>query len=376
MARILKQLELGIRRIYLRQSQRPFTGELISRPQNILGLTSPRILLLRQDRLGDVICSTPILDALRHHFPHARIDMLLSRNNIQLAGVVSHWCQHIWCYEKSLASFFRLRHQLRRQRYDVAIDLMDNPSATSTMFLRSLGAPIRIGIMKENAWVYTHCVPLLERSKYHYVERIAQLLLPFGIDPTSIALDLRFPLTTAQLTDAGEEALDLSKHPERNGFILIHLSTRHQTHQWGWQNYSALIKKIRHLYPSVTIALGASNEHGAIARQLAQETGAFALPPLTFEQYAALLHYAKLLISPDTAIIHVAAALKVPAVVLYHQHDPALLPWYPYRSPYRALIARKAGTIAIIPPEAVLAAATELLSGKGAPYGERIFAAA
>lgn len=375
MTMILKRLELSIRSIYLRQSKRPFKGELITSPQNIVAASSPRILLLRQDRLGDVLCSTPVLDALRRHFPYARIDMLLSRNNIQLAGVISHWCHHIWCYEKSFASFIHLRRQLRRQRYDVVIDLMDNPSATSTMFLRTLATPIRIGIAKENAWVYTHCVPLLDRSQYHYVERIAQLLLPFGIDPRTISLDLHFPLTKDQLAQAAG-ALDLIHHPERNGFILIHLSSRHTTYQWGWKNYAALINKLLQQYPSLAVGLGASKEHHAIARQLAQETGAFALPVLPFDQYAALLRYAKLLISPDTSIIHVAAALKVPAVVLYHQHDPALLPWYPYRSPYRALIARKTGTIAVIPPEAVLTAASELLSDKYAPYGERIFAAA
>lgn len=370
----LKRIEHAIRRQYLLRSQRPFTGVLLESPQNLVRASAPRILVLRQDRIGDVLCSTPILEALRNAFPRAQLDILLSTNNIALSNVVRHWCNRIWCYQKTLPSFVQTSFAIRHSRYDVMLDLMDNPSTTSTLFLRIAKAPIRIGIFKQNAWVYTHCVPLLDRSQYHYVERIAQLLMPFGIDPQTVPLDLHFPIGSDLIAAAADD-LVLERYPTRTGFIMLHVSTRHTPLQWSWSHYATVIAELRQRFPDIAIGLGAAPDDRATASALAEQHGAFVLPTRPFHHYAAFLHFARLLISPDTSVVHVAAALKIPAVVLYHRGDDALLPWYPYRSPYRALVARCTGTVNVIPPAAVIDAATELLLNQTPPQAERIFAA-
>ncbi|MCX8050580.1 MAG: hypothetical protein N3B17_01615 [Chlorobi bacterium] len=373
MKHVLKRAELLIRRRFIEHSRKPFTGKLVQSPAPIVNTPTPRILLLRQDRLGDVICSTPVLHALREHFPRGRLDVLLSRNNIALANLVQNWCDRVWCYDKTLVSFLRLRRELRRQRYDVVVDLMDNPSTTSTLFLREIGSPIRIGIVKDNAWVYTHCVPLLDRSRIHYVERIAQLLLPFGIDPMQCSLKLRYPLSTTDVAEAAS-ALDLQRCPERVGFVFVHISTRHAPLQWGWERYCMAIAELRAQMPELAIGIGSSSDDRTAAEEIAHRTGAFVLPMLPFHRYAALMHFARLLVSPDTAIVHVAAAMNVPSVVLYHQGNPALMPWYPYGAPYRALVVREHESVAAVSPDVVVEAAQELLSGKEPSHMERIFA--
>ncbi len=368
----LKKLELRIRQFYLRQSQRPFRGELVTSARNVLPTATPRILLLRQDRIGDVLCSTPIFEMLRRAFPHAQMDIVLSNNNIALADVVRHWCDRVWCYAKTVASFLHLRRILRRMHYDVVVDLMDNPSTTSTLLLGATNAPFRFGIFKENAWAYTHCVPLLDRSRYHYVERIAQLLLPFGIDPASVALDLRYPLSQSDITQAACD-LGLPEHPERCGFVFIHTSTRHQSLQWEWGRYRELVLMLHEQFPSLAVGIGGTSDDADAISAIASQCGAFVLPTLPFHRYGAMLYYARLLITPDTSIVHVAAALKVPAVVLFHRGDERFLPWYPYRSPYRALVSN--GSVNAIAASDVHAAACELLAENSAPTGERIFAA-
>lgn len=367
----IKEFELRIRRFYLRLGERPFRGELITSARNILSTERPRILFLRQDRIGDVLCSTPILATLRSTFPHARIDIVLSRNNIAVADIVRHWCDHIWCYGKSVASFLHMRRALRRMHYDVVVDLMDNPSTTSTMLVGATNAPFRFGIFKENAWAYTHCVPLLDRSRYHYVDRIAQLLLPFGIDPASTRLELYYPLSKADIATAACD-LNLTEHPERSGFVMIHVSTQHKPLQWEWSRYSELVQLLGEHFPSMAIGIGGAKEDADAIATVASRSGAFILPSVPFHRYAGMLSFARLLITPDTSIVHVAAALNVPAVVLYHRGDERLLPWYPYRSPYRALLTR--GSINAIAPSDVMTAVTELLADGAPSTGERIFA--
>src|SRR5436190_24136822 len=78
--KFLKPPELAVRRLTLKwiSAKRP------QQLQSELPLQlppKPKILLLRQDRLGDAIISTPLIVALREKFPNAELMMLLGTNN-------------------------------------------------------------------------------------------------------------------------------------------------------------------------------------------------------------------------------------------------------------------------------------------------------
>ena len=76
---ILKRIELAFRRIML-----VVTGKLVRRsrqPEKSLDFNRSKILFVRQDRIGDVLVSTPLLTAVKRHYPGAIVDVLLSTNN-------------------------------------------------------------------------------------------------------------------------------------------------------------------------------------------------------------------------------------------------------------------------------------------------------
>src|SRR6266702_3855631 len=159
--RALKPLEHYLRRRFLAATDRPFGGAFVTAPQDVLALGhAPRMLLLRQDRIGDVLVSVPVIRALRHDYPDARIDMLFSRTNFGVRQAVEPYIDRAWRYDKSPARALGLWWALRRARYDVVVDLMDNPSANSHLVARAC------------------------------VARIAKLLLPFGIDSAKVPHDL------------------------------------------------------------------------------------------------------------------------------------------------------------------------------------------
>src|SRR5207244_4878812 len=117
---------------------------------------------------------------------------------------VQSYLDRAWRYHKTPASALRLIHAFRGARYDAVVDLMDNPSANSQLVARACGARYRVGIRHARAGHYTHAVPLLDQQRVHIVERIAQLLLPFGIDPAKVPLDLEYRLSDADRTRARE----------------------------------------------------------------------------------------------------------------------------------------------------------------------------
>ena len=91
-------------------------------------------------------------------------------------------------------SIIFLMRKLRKEKYDVVIDMFDNASTTSSFFVKNVKANISIGIDKENRNIYTHIVNLLDKNKFHPIERLAQILLPFGINPENENLSLEYNL--------------------------------------------------------------------------------------------------------------------------------------------------------------------------------------
>src|SRR6266566_5190780 len=113
----LKSFERALRRGFLAATDRPFTGDFVTVPRDALALgDAPRILLLRQDRIGDVLVSVPVIRALRHRYPDARLDMLFSRTNFGVRQAVQPYVDHAWRYDKTLAGAVRLLWALRRPR--------------------------------------------------------------------------------------------------------------------------------------------------------------------------------------------------------------------------------------------------------------------
>ena len=104
-AKALKTLELRWRRALLAAGHRPFAGQIAVTAEDLLHLpTAPRILLIRLERIGDVLVSVPVLRSLRERYPRGSIDLLLSPANRAVADAVAPFVSRVLCYEKTLKS--------------------------------------------------------------------------------------------------------------------------------------------------------------------------------------------------------------------------------------------------------------------------------
>ena len=330
---LLKSLERSLRRRFLAATDRPFTGDFVTTPRDAFRLgDAPRIILLRQDRIGDVLVSVPVIRALRQRYPHALIHMLFSAANYGVRHAVAPYVDHAWRYDKTPASAVRLIGAVRAARYDVVVNLTDNPSVSSQILAQWSGAPYRLGIRHERPGRYTHAVPLLDRRRVHIVERMAQLLLPFGIDPAQVPLDLEYRLSDADRALA-RTRLGRTDRPLRLG---VNVAGSSRLRYWGNDNFIACIRWMRDFDQRFGIWVGGAPAYQADVAAIAAATGAVPLPPLaSFHEFAAVLREFDMLLTPDTSVVHLAAAWKTPLVGLFRE-SADVVPWYPYRSPYRA----------------------------------------
>jgi ADP-heptose:LPS heptosyltransferase len=109
-----------------------------------------------------------------------------------------------------------------------------------------------------------------------------------------------------------------------------------------------------------------SKEYAEEAGAVAAASGAVAAPTgLSFDMFACLVGGASVLISPDTAAVHLASAFGVPVVALYIHADPDLRIWDPVGVPCETL-ETSTTSLADIPPGAVLEAFERLVAATGA----------
>lgn len=330
----LKRIEIGIRGWLngrLHRSQEPVR---IERPSQTFALHDrPRILFLRQDRIGDVLVSIPVIKAIHAALPLAEIDIVLGSNNMAVQHACTPFVRKVLQYRKSIWSVLRLIRTIRKRNYDVVIDLMDNASATSSLLISWSGSRYALGIDKENRSVYTHVVPLRSRADVHIVERLSMLLLPFGIDPQSASLDLTYDVSAAERSAAMAVIAPPSEH-QGHLYVGVNISGSDESRMYDATKLTDVLREIHAEFEDVRLFIFSSPQHAAMRDQISMAIKADSVPSAaSFHDFACRLSCMDAILTVDTSVVHLAAAWKTPSVVLFVHNSPALMPWMPYAAP-------------------------------------------
>jgi ADP-heptose:LPS heptosyltransferase len=313
------------------------------------------ILLIRLRLIGDVVFTTPLVRALRRHFPPARLSYVVEPHAWPIVAGSPHLDEVVIAPAPGapgrLLADLALARRLRRSRYDVAIDLHGGPR--SALLARLSGAPRRIGYaIPGRARMYTERVP---RSRSlqprHSVVNQWDLLGPLGIhapdpesDPTEMAVSAEATASvTAKLQRAG---IDLGSEC----VVVVHVSAGNPFRRWPVESFASLLGRLATADPRRRILVisgpserDAAQAIGARGRAL---TGVGAKLPLgavrpgaivddievSLVELRAMLERAALFIGGDSGPLHVAGTSGVPIVGLY---GPTLAarsaPWRPAR---------------------------------------------
>jgi ADP-heptose:LPS heptosyltransferase len=332
----LKPVEIGFRRFLLRA-----LGHVVKRGRTLpadMDFSSKKYLFVRQDRIGDVLVSTPLIYALKAKYPNAVVDFVLSSNN-HFVLKNEPLVRKRWVYRKTLACAWDLLKSIRREKYDFVIDLMDNPSATSTLFCMLAGGGWNVGLSKENAYSYDVVVPLISRKDNHIIDRLAALLTVFDIDPDTVDLIVRYNV----LEESREFASGYLEKCQIKGkrLVGINISPGEGTRFWGVENFQAFIRWLRTEHREDSLLVLYQPVDKAVAQAIVQPFEDVLLSPetTTFDQFAALVQRLWVLVTPDTSAVHLAAAFSIPSVVLYVQSNKDLRIWEPYGSLTESLVS-------------------------------------
>jgi heptosyltransferase-2 len=290
-----------------------------------------RILIVRTDRLGDVILSTPVIKNLRLAFPQSYLAFLcrpytreVLEGNPDLDEVIIY---DKYGKEKGLWASLKFSFYLRRKRFDLALILHPTNRAHLIIFLA--GIPKRVGWDRKLGWLLTDKIKhTKQEGKKHELEYTLDLLKTLGV---AIESEKTHFFITARAGQKIEELLKRQGIRAEDKLIVIHPSASCPSKRWPQVNFRQLIRLLKQEYNPQIAVITSSAEQG-FAKELVREDGIIDLRgKLSISEIGALLKRADLFISNDSGPVHIADSLGTPVVVIFGRKDPGLSPlrWGP-----------------------------------------------
>ena len=312
--------------------------------------TSPRMLLLRPDHLGDLVLTTPIFDALKQNAPNAHITMMVGPWSSEIVARHPGIDRLLTCPfpgflrtpQKALAPYillFSVAKQLRRGHYDLAINMRpDFWWGAALLYLARI--PCRIGYALEPGKPFLTHAEHLQQPEHATISNLrlaSAALQASGYPPLAEPYTPeRYPLQFIP-TPAEQQWVTDRLAQEGTGagtsIVVIHPGTGAAVKLWrtrGWATCAdTLTESLTTAAPVRIILTGSKNEQPMleeIARDM--QSPALLVTDATVGQLAALLGRALLVLSVDSGPLHLAVAQGTPTVQLFGPTNPRIFgPW-------------------------------------------------
>jgi heptosyltransferase III len=317
-------------------------------PLDFTGINT--VLVIRPDRLGDVVLSTPVYETLKKAYPHLSINVLVESVQAELLKDNPN-INRILAYDpRQPLTIFR---QLRDEHFDLTLTLIKKFSATATFFALCSGAKIRVGYdHPENAWVHNIRVPA-EGPPQHESENNLELLRALGIHEIQNQPKLYFnPQETQKIVGILQQFRTSWNQP----VVLVKTGTRIAKWGWQWEKFQTVIEGL--LESAQVWLINGPGEEAELKTAIANmQKKPQLLPLLTAKELALLIQECDVLLCNHTGIMHLASAVDKPVCAIFKHGE--IKRWGPLNSNSVVLEERGEDSLS---PDTVLNTLLEMLN--------------
>ncbi len=283
-----------------------------------------RILIIKTSSLGDIIHTLPAVTDAKRYMPDLIIDWVVEESFVEIpewhGGVqevipvaMRKWRKQPWrTWRNGIWQGFK--EQLQHHYYDYVIDAQ---GLLKSAWLAWHALGLRCGLDRQSAreplasWFYQKKIYVPKQA--HAITRTRDLFSKI----------LGYPLPGA-LPDYGLNRYSMTTLvPARPTLIFLH-GTTWPTKLWPEANWHELAKQANHAGYRVRLPWGNAEEKARAQRIVAVNRNASLMPSTNLHGIAAELSTATAVVSVDTGLAHLAAAMGVPGITLYGATQPAL----------------------------------------------------
>ncbi|UXY16305.1 glycosyltransferase family 9 protein [Chitiniphilus purpureus] len=291
-----------------------------------LDLHPPRsVVVFRALQVGDMLCAVPALRALRRKLPRARIALVglpwarqLAERLPELLDEFIAFPGHPGLPEQvpDPRAFRAFLHSVQARRFDLALQLHGSGLITNPL-VAQFGTRWQAGFQDGGAASSAH-LPYPEHG--HEIQRLLALTTHLGAPAQGE--QLVFPLGPDDADELAQAGIALPNSGQP--YVCLHPGARDERRRWPVTRFAELGDALA--AQGLRVVLTGSQQEKPLTTMLAAAMRAPVLDTASSISLGALGHLlrgAQLLVSNDTGVSHLAAALEVPSVVVFRASEMA-----------------------------------------------------
>ncbi|MBI3323816.1 MAG: glycosyltransferase family 9 protein [Candidatus Omnitrophica bacterium] len=290
-------------------------------------------MIVRTDRIGDVVLSTPVIRNLRAAFPDAYLGMMvrpehreLIEGNPDLNAVILY---DKFGAEKGILGNLRFAQRLREHRFDTAVILHSTNRVIWAAWMA--GIRRRVGYARRLPWMLTQRIPYIKREgNRHELEYNLDLLQLLGVESKERAL---FVPTTAEQEEKVRQFLAQEGIREDRPLVVLHPGASCPSKRWPTEHFARVGDRLtREQNARVVVIAGADGiAQGQAVLGRMREKSVNALARFTLGELVCLFRHAACVVSNDSGPVHLACAAGTPVVSIFGRWGGGLSPtrWGP-----------------------------------------------
>jgi heptosyltransferase-2 len=290
-----------------------------------------KILIIRTDRLGDVILSTPVINNIRKKYPQSYISFICRPYT---AGIVegNPYLDEVIVYDKyghhqSFLATLKFALSLRKKKFDLALVL--HPTNRAHILAFFAGIPKRVGWGKKLSFFLTDKLAhSKDQGKKHELEYNLDLLRYLDILAEDKEIYIPVKEDAQQKVD---QVLEEEGITGKDKLIVIHPCASCPSKRWPQSKFIKLVKMLKE-EKNIKIAVITSASQQEFGKEVARIEGVIDLSGLfLIPETIALINRSRLFISCDSGPVHIAAGLGKPVISIFGRSQAGLSPkrWAP-----------------------------------------------
>ncbi|MFH1772353.1 MAG: glycosyltransferase family 9 protein [Candidatus Omnitrophota bacterium] len=290
------------------------------RPKNARKEDTATILVVKMERIGDMVLSMPAINELKAVFPKSRILLAVNSYISDIAKNDPH-IDELLIYDKEkvgkgFPGKIKFIKNLRARNFDLAVDLTTREFYFFPAFIVGLcRAKMKVGLDNNGrGFLFTNKVKPLSKPQY-YPNEIMHILSPLGIIAGQVKLKLCLSGNDQKYIDTYLSEREVNN---ADNLIVIHPGGYYPEQHYRKYDFAKAIDYLIEKYAAKVFLIGAAGEQG-LADEIINMTKAKAKPfnaagIFTLGQSMSLISKAKLFIGNSSGPLHAACALSVPTI--------------------------------------------------------------
>lgn len=298
-----------------------------------------KILVVRNDKIGDFMLAWPSFAMLKQSMPHAKIVALVPKYTQDLAQMCP-WIDKVIIDTQSKEDFASLVKTIKRERFDAAIALYSN--TYNAKLLKKAKISYRLAPATKFAQIlYNHRLRQRrsQSAKPEY-EYNLDLIRHFLAKQRVVSLEPKAPYLTFTEQELTEQKAKLAKALSidvEKKWCFVHAGTGGSANNLSLQQYADLITLLAKQYPEFIFVLTAGPSETETTKELegmlTNVTSVIYDKNDGISDFATSIACADLFIAGSTGPLHIAAAIDVPTVGFFPSKRSATpLRWQPLNS--------------------------------------------